>query len=343
MANLEHRDYLVRLASKNICDGVIEEPRMFFDYISIDTTSLTVPLMPANVGGVSVDLPVFAGHPNVFRNGERFPMRITHMTAAIRSISTTTDTPLIAEDILDSILLQITGHDNFYMARQFSPLPLWQNVPVAAPDIVTKSSASWTFARPYILSTRDTMKVTLYLEEALGADLYQDVNVTFHGIGMVSRRPYVLTGSVQFSGASDVGPTIVDIDRYRNDGGEPIVMTDMCINCGPLQGPSDPLYVANDPIGDIRNIRVQVRQQGNGTNVDWAAGPIGSEALAGCPAALCGVTSGRVLVHEFPGDGLIWEPGEGISLAVQNTTITPSSDDIGDVLIGLFGYIAIPG
>ena len=63
--------------------------------------------------------------------------------------------------------------------------------------------------------------------------------------------------------------------------------------------------------------------------------PEGSHA-----ASLLGVRSGRAVVHQFPGDGLIWEPGEGIDLRIQGFPDLEEIPNV-DVNIALTGYITI--
>jgi hypothetical protein len=86
-------------------------------------------------------------------------------------------------------------------------------------------------------------------------------------------------------------------------------------------------------------VHVGVRQVGNGTNADWVVGKPGTDNLAAAPA--WGSYSGRALVHRFPGQGLIWEPGEGIEVAINQELPRALDDTISYTNISLVGYIAV--
>jgi hypothetical protein len=101
---------------------------------------------------------------------------------------------------------------------------------------------------------------------------------------------------------------------------------------------------AGDPnqVGDISRLSVGIRQIGNGTNAAWVAGPVNDPDLVPdmVPAVLLGQQSGRAIVHRFPGHGLLWAPGEGITAEIQNQLI--GDDAFGASMhIGLLGYIAV--
>jgi len=176
------------------------------------------------------------------------------------------------------------------------------------------------------------MNVAVALEEDPGATARR-VAVSFTGIGMLSRRPYFLESDAS---VGDLNQVILPTDNFRTDGAEPVIITDMAINCSAL---------LNDPdtdLGDVRMVRVQVRQVGNGTNADWFTGPIGvTPPLPQCPAALLGMLTGRCIVHEFPGDGLLWEPGEGLS--VEMAELPGSTRDAAGIrmAIGFFGFVSV--
>jgi hypothetical protein len=119
---------------------------------------------------------------------------------------------------------------------------------------------------------------------------------------------------------------------YRNDGAEPVLLTDMVVNTGGIVGDAD------QSVGNIRNVRVQITQVGNGTGANWMIGPTGASAPQAVCAANLGLFSGRCIVHEFPGEGLLWEPGEGIDVSVQGLD---GFDDPAFLSIALAGYISI--
>jgi hypothetical protein len=301
-------DYMIQLAEKNICDGVLEEPRFYYDSV------------------LMVDGNVQQGTPDVFRNGEQFPVRITHMTMAMRGY--TSLAAVADERVIQDIGVRLRGHDTYYKNRQFTCAPLWHNTPVAAGDAYGRGCSSWRFERPFVLSARDALRVIAALEST-PTGTSRRIGVGFSGLGMASRRPYFLAFDTELTAAAQ---TQFQTDTYRNDGGEPIVITEMSCWAAGLTN------VAN-PIGDVRELRVNVNQVGNGTGAQWGVGPVNATPLPECPAVLLGPTSGRAIVHRFPGDGFIWEPGEGITLEVQRKAATvPANTQVG---VAMLGYIVV--
>ncbi len=302
-----HIDYLVELASQNLENGVIEEPRVYYDVITLNQPSQ-----------------VTEGTPDVFINGEQFPVRITHLSAAIRP-DFVGDTGL-DERFIQRMGLRLTFHDQFYMSRNFVAVPLWLSKCVAAADLVTQGTSTWVFDRPVILSARDSLRIEVQLEEAPTTPRL--VSVSFTGTGMLSKRPYFFSEDVELAGD---GPIVLQTTQFRNDGAEPIALTDMAIHCGAEE---------LNPVGqgDIRQLRLQVRQIGNGTQADWFQGPQTPAPLARMPAVLAGYSTGRAVVHRFPGKGLLWEPGEGITLDAQALDV--SVQDL-NLAVSLSGYIMV--
>lgn len=310
-----HRDidYLVALASKNIREGIIEEPRVYYDTFVLQADQIETP-----------------SKPDIFINGEQFPVVITHMAAAIRPDYTqAVPNPTLDERYIQRMGLRLTFHDQYYQSRDFVPLPLWLNKVVAAGDLVTEGTSAWTLDRPFVLSARDSMRVTVALE-APNDDLNDTrrATVSFTGTGMLSKRPYFLSQSVELS---DTTPVVLPTQGFRNDGAEPVAITDMAVH---LSGETN----AASAQGDIRRVRVNVRQIGNGTQADWMEGPTVPAPLNECPASLLGVTSGRALIHRFPGKGLLWEPGEGVTM--DAVALDPSVVDF-ELGVALLGYISV--
>jgi hypothetical protein len=307
-AALKLRANLVQLAQGNLELGVLHEPRAFYDVITLDPDGNITP-----------------GHAEVFKNGEQFPIRLTHLTAALNFQDNEEDPQAVDEREIQRVGMRMRFHDQWYMNPQFLPIPLWGNKVVAAAPQVSVGTSAWQFDVPFILSSRDTMRVEVQLGET--PDSPRQVSVTFTGIGLLSGRPYLLSATTEID--SDTA-TVVPTTNFRNDGSEPIIVAEGTVN---VSAPVDD----QDPTGDIRQVSVQVRQIGNGTNADWFQGPqnIGADRM---PGPLWGVRSGRAVVHTFPGDGLLWEPGEGISLDLQGLTNTPPNVD---VHIALNGYITI--
>ena len=307
----DYLDYVVRLGTSGIRQGVINEPRIYWDEV------------PQNSSATFIT----EGTPGVFINGEQFPVRLTHMSAGVRFLDQGDDVDDTAG--IQRIGLRMVYHDQFYMSPQFLPLPVWANKLIAMPTPQGFGNSHWDFVangQPFVLSARDTLTVTVQLQEEVAGPATIPVNVIFTGIGALSKRPYLLNGAANLANLTQTDLSTVDV---RNDGSEPIVITDMVANIG---GPSN-----NSPAGQIGRLRLNIKQIGNGTNARWFSGPATPVSIPNMPAVLAGITSGRGVVHQFPGDGLIWEPGEGITIQTQATI-----DGVESVLVlGLAGYIMV--
>jgi hypothetical protein len=53
---------------------------------------------------------------------------------------------------------------------------------------------------------------------------------------------------------------------------------------------------------------------------------------------LLGYGAGRSIVHRFPGEGLLWEPGEGITLDMQALDDSVEGYTVG---LSLYGYVSV--
>lgn len=292
---------IIETANQNLAEGVIEEPRVLFDEIEI----------PA-------DGTVNFGSPDAFRNGEDYPLRIRWMTAALRWLAIDGETVTSDERLIQRVGLRFTYHGADYMRRQFVNLPVWHDKPTAVGPALEFGTSSWKFDRPFVLSSRDSMNVQVQLDAAPSAGNTRTVTVALTGFGLDSRQPYFRAAELALDDAQ-IGT--LNSDLFRNDGEEPIVMTDLSVHASAESQ-------ADSPQGDIRIARVQIQQQGNGTNAQWMQGPNENAAKTGagpnlCPAALLGCQSGRAIVHNWPptpdkpDGGLYWEPGEGIQIEVQ--------------------------
>jgi hypothetical protein len=314
----ELRASLVKLATGQLEQGIIHEPRAFFDVIEVKPDGTPTP-----------------GHPEVFKNGEQFPIRLTHMTAAVALFGQDQEEPeVVDERFIGDIGLRMVFHNQMYMNPQFLPVPIWSNKAVAASDVITDSTASWRFDVPFVMSARDTLLVDVL--SALATDEDQQLpTVTLTGIGLLSGRPYLISGQQTL-----VSPqrTRLGTTFFRNDGSEPMIISNITVT---VSQPANEL----DPIGDIRSLSLNIRQTGNGTNAFWCQGPDSLPAGELMPATLWGVTTGRAVVHKFPGDGLIWEPGEGIDVVARALPLVPGGvppEDFDAILdIALTGYITI--
>jgi hypothetical protein len=288
-----------------LSDGVQFEPRGYFDVISLDHSQPNV---------------IVPGNGSSFYNSEAFPVRITHLTAAVQTLAA--DARMIQR-----IGIRIRYHDAYYMAREPALIPLWSNTLTTIPDIVTPGVSVWDFEYPFILGQRDSLRVQV---QQFVPNVTRSISVGFHGVGTKSKRPYFFSMPEPLD-VSDIGVHTLDATGFRSDGSEPIAVTGYAIQVGSTAG-------AGDPTGDSRAFAVQIRQIGNGTNRDWFQGPDTSPWNArGVPAAIAGVTGGRALVHRIPGDGFLLMPGDGFIVDAEGFGIDTSMD----VAVGIFGVIAI--
>lgn len=292
----DYVDYVVQLATGGVIrQGRVNEPRAIFDQFTIDPNGV-----------------ITQGTPGVFVNGEQFPIRLTHLLASTTYLNDpaqgnpTPDNPLN----IQRIGLRMVYHDQFYMNRSFLPVPVWGNKVVAASDTVSFATSAWDFVQngqPFVLSARDTLEVDVQLNDFADPSAPVPVTVVFTGIGAISKRPYLLDSEIQLA---NLQIRTMQPSDFRNDGSEPIVITDMTVNVGAQLD-------ADDPQGDINRVSINVRQVGNGTNANWFSGPQTPVPVPNMQANLCGLTTGRAVVHELPGDGFIWEPGEGLTVEGQ--------------------------
>lgn len=301
-----HVDYLVKLASENACKGVIEEPRVYYDTITL-----------------AADGVVSEADRATFINGEQFPVRITHFATYLRpNFDQATG---LDERFIQRVGLRLMFHDQYYQSREFVPAPLWSNKVVAGPAPLTTGFVSHTFERPVILSARDSLRVDVALEST--PTYPRLVSVSFTGVGMLSKRPYFLASKRELA---DTIMRTLDTADFRNDGAEPIALTDMVVHCGAEE-------LAQTGAGDVRQVRVQIQQIGNGTNARWFVGPT-NPPLAQCPAPLLGLTQGRAIIHQIPGEGVLLEPAEGI--IPQAIALAASVEGL-RVGFAMLGYISL--
>lgn len=317
----EQLDRIILTANRNIADGVIEEPRIFFDEIAL-----------SNDGEITF------GSPDAFKNGEEYPIRIRYMTCAMRyegslgSSPTAVDTD---ERLIQHVGLRFTFHGQDYMGRQFIRAPAWHDVPVAAGPVLTQAQSTLRFDRPFVLSARDSMRVKVQLDVAPTTGQTRTVTVGFTGYGLDSRRPYFFADELAIS---DALQKELNTAFFRNDGDEPVVMTEMTVYCSAES-------LAQNPQGNIRIARVQINQLGNGTQAEWVQGPSTDTTglLAGpqlVPAVLLGTQAGRCIVHRWPphvdspDGGILWEPGEGLQLEVDFPAAQPDDQVLAIALIG---------
>lgn len=287
---------IIRTARENKAAGVIEEPRIFFEEIEL-------PADGTEGYGVS----------DAFKNGEQYPVKIHWMTAALRYLSGGDEPePVVLETLIQQVGLRFSFHGQDYMRREYVRLPLWHNRPTAAPDLVTFGQTTMRPELPWILSSRDTLHVRLQLDAA-NAETGRYVSFGVTGFGLDTKRPYFKSAE-RF--IDDTRIHTLDTAQFRNDGDEPILITECAAHASAIAG-------SQDPQGDIWPLRVGVRQIGNGTNGDWVVSPSTMPSL--CPAVNWGTQAGRCVVHQWPPNavggpgspGLFWEPGEGIQVSAR--------------------------
>lgn len=290
-----------------IVQARIVEPRIYFDEVRLDTA------------GAETD-----GTPDVLRNAEGFPVRITHMLASLAYF----DQAGLVENELEvqRVGVMLRFGDAHYMARVATALPIWSNEIVAAGAAVSPGTSSWRFTRPLKFAPQDALRVDAALEDAPASAIPAVVGVT--GIGTRTKRPYFFSGELQLTAAT---VRTFAIDDFRNSSDEAVLLTDLTVSC------SAPVLEV-DPSGDIRRLRVSLRQLGNGTGRDWVAGQPPNTLAGFVPASLLGVTTGRAVVHRFPADGIVWDPGEGVSLIAQGLTASPPNAILH---IGFVGHMLV--
>lgn len=320
----DYLDYVISLAKgPTLEQGVINEPRLYYDMIvSVPTPNVEV-----------------QGTPDSIYNRELFPVRITHMTACTGWGDLTQPNTLALPITLQTVGLRLRYHDQFYMNPEFVAIPAWANKVVAAPDINSGAMSAWDFiasgSRPPILAKQDTFQVDVKCDDVNAAFISAaspvPVTVNFTGVGLLSRRPYFLSGTVQLT----TPQTRVSIvaNNFRNDGNEPIIITDMTVLVGPQV--TQQIFIA----GDIRRVSLNVRQVGSGTGSWWFQSNGSNPSL--CPASVLGLTTGRAVVHQFPGVGQLFGPADGISYAVQR--VKPDNAIPNDIPVNLafVGYIMV--
>ncbi len=323
--NEKTQQFLNFLASRNVHDGVCYEPRLKTQLFDFKVDAQVSPL---------------ASDDATFLNNEQDPVRITHLVAAIRDDGTGEGTD---PRLVQRFGLRIRAHDTYYMNDQFVQLPLWANRVVAATDVATRSLASWVYGfgahrGGFFMGDRDNLEVKVALEYAVDAETEEALTVwvTFHGVGAISRRPKQLTGFRTFTAADGTASRAIAPEAYRNDGTEPLEITEMTIHVQAADAGA-----GADPTGNIRRVKVLARQNGNGTNQRWTSTPAAEPGNL-VPAALWGLTTGRAIVHELPKNddgypGWLWYPDEGLTLEVMpNAGLTPCA-----VYIGLVGHIVV--
>lgn len=273
-----------------------------------------------------------------WRNGEQFPVVITHITAAMRGNRDPDDAQYPQQGspaLINDYSMRIESHDTAYMSSSYLPLPAWHNVRNAASDVFGGSTSSWVFDHPCILGNRASFKVHVRLErapvDAEGGASTRRCSVKFDAIGINTGRPYQLGDALTLSSDS-VG--VFSSSRLQNVVGEPLRV----IGCTFALGSEAPGFMA-----DISQLRARIMVDGTGTSQSWTYGggvaPMPHEYV---PVSLLGITSGLCVCHRVPGRGWLWEPGQGVDPTVKYDQLATRPREAEEaVMIGLIGYTVI--
>jgi len=315
--------YLRKLANDNVCEGVDYEPRIWanrFEFTAITASDRANRRVDAD--------------ESVYYNGEETPVRITHL-AAIMDPTGTEPSPALNPSIGDERMIQrfgvrIKAHDTYYMNHRHIPLPLLHNKRTALAEIVAQGNSVWKFDHPVTMGQRDAFVVDVQLFSTPASA--RIVGVSFDGYGAISKRPYRLHAAIELT---DTTSTQLDTSLLKNDGAEVIRITQMVVTCN---SPID----ATNPAGDIQQLRIGVRQTGNGSQHDWdKTGPIGAGgAQPLLPAGLWAPTGGRAVVHELPDKGWLFHNGQGVNVDMLHldTTRQQNTSYVERVWFALLGY-----
>lgn len=302
-----------------LCHGNLYEPRLLYATLRLTTTG-------AGLFG--------AFNPAAFRNGEQFPLHVTHLLFAIRQYGGGDDPAAgTSETLAQRIGLRCTEYSSYYMTDTYTPLPCWGNVPVGLGDPYGLSMSVWNFMRPILLPFRSSLYCYSYLENTPAAESFRRVSVSFHGQRDVSRQAAELPAFIDQDTAVDIERRITPADNYSNDGSEAIAVEGMTIN---VDGESDDLT----NVGDIRQARIRFGMSGGGANTDFTRTSVlnPTNGDRGCPAVLFGVSGGRAIVHRIPRGGWILHPGHGFQ--VEANYLQPVSSV--DVCMAAAGYLVMP-
>lgn len=310
---MDRDQHVQRVADRNKAEDDAKhfEPRVLYDVFSFDGATETV----------------FA-NPDIFRNGERYPIRITHITAQVLHVADDEQLPLGGDErMVQRYGLRIRGHGTYYQNAVHAPLPLWHNVPNAASDVATLGQSTWVLDKSFIMGNRDTFQVQVRL--AVAAAVSERVSVAFHGRGLYSKEPKTLVGTLVITAAMGTTVQTITAESYRNDGSEPLEVTQVVFHHAPN------VNTAN-PTGNARNFRVRIKCNGNGTNAWWIAGsPTLNNDLV--PVPLLGTCTGRSIVHRLPGGGWLWYPNEGVRPEMLSYTSTRTES----VVLAFIGYVMV--
>lgn len=275
---------------------------------------------------------------SVWRNGEQFPVVITHITAAMRGNRTRTDDQYPQQGspaLISDYSMRIVSHDTSYMSSEYLPIPAWHNRRNAASDVFGASTTSWIFDHPTILGNRSSFKVQVRLErppiDTEGGASSRICSVKFDCLGVNTRRPYNLGARLTL--AND-GLGTFDASKLSNTVGEPLQVIGVTFTLGS----EAPGFMA-----DITQLRARIMVDGTGTSQSWSYGggvsPMPHEFV---PVSLLGITSGLCVCHKLPGKGWLWDPGQGVDPTLKYDQLATRPRDTEEaVMLGFIGYTVI--
>lgn len=344
---------LISFASKNRGDGVLIEPRFYFDTIDFTTAP-----------GADADTPPYSliaqnSDSAAYTNGEQFPVRLTHMVVAPLHTPVGRSGSLIYQrpSGVQYPWLRVERYSEYYMNEQFIRASAWHNVPSAQPYNLAAGTVTHKFFQPLVLSARDSLRIDfeavvpfpapLAIPPPPGTNLRLAVvtqpespaivaQVT--GVGMRSGRPYFYAAPARPTNPGSNGPLVYTCDPgdLMNTGNEPVALVELTVNTN-LVWTTGGEAAVESLVSDTRFFRVQIQQQGNGTQSKFCKGPTFPTPMNRMPLPLLGTHLGDAVVHRFPGDGITLEPGEVVRLTGQNQSYAAPTELSTTFVPTLFG------
>lgn len=353
---------LIQFASKNRGDGVLIEPRFYYDTLDFTTLPGAEEADPYTLVAQNSDSAAYT-------NGEQFPVRITHMVVS------PLHTPVTGESYkviyqrpsgAQSLWLRVERYSEYYMNESFIRATAWHNVQSAQPYNAAAGTVTHKFFQPLVLSARDSLRVdfeavfpgaTTMAVPIIGGEsgpmpttLNPDnaapsIFVQLTGVGMRSGQPYFLAGPARPT--TDGGSRLFSVDpaNLQNLGNEPIAVTEMTVNASLSVEIPEGEGSTTTVLSDVRFFRMRVRQQGNGTQAELFRGPVYPTPMERMPLSLFGTHLGDAVVHRLPGDGIQLDPGEVLRVSGQNARYVVNRGNIAPIptlyAVGFAGYLMV--
>lgn len=198
--------------------------------------------------------------------------------------------------------------------------------------------ASFCPEHPVIFGNRDVFHVRMELDpSAVSAQPPVRFRVGFSasGYGMISQRPY------QFGAFAPLGAdqrVLLDVDRLRNAGSEPVCLTHFNLHCnGPINWSAE--------LGEVRALSVSIKQLGTSSERVWERPPSAPTPPVLAPAILWGTHTGRAVVHRLPQAadgkcGWLLNPNESLRVTLQALENLFLEDET-TIWVGMYGYAVV--